>query len=298
MKKQKQDLAAPDIFAELSAPPATKAKRVKQIIPPEQFADLHLIESDLYAQGYVCIAGLDEAGRGPLAGPVCAGLAVLAPDVRIEGVNDSKKLTEAKREKLFDDIRERALAYAVAVADPAEIDAINILQATKLACRRCIEQVRAGGIHPDYLLLDALQLPDVPLPQQGLIKGDARSFSIAAASILAKVTRDRLMVQAAEEWPQYGFEKHKGYPTKAHYDAVAQHGASTMHRGSFLHVDMDALNLQNCLIRSKTLQRIMDAVQNHLPIPDECLKIAEQNPPVLPKLELEFIGHLLQSAAQ
>lgn len=225
----------PSLFAEEEQLPKPM-RRERQVIPAEQLADLHLLETELYKQGYRVLAGLDEAGRGPLAGPVVAGCAVFAPDTRIDGVTDSKKLTAQRREQLFVEIQEKALAWSVALATPAEIDSLNILQATKLAMTRCLQQIRAAGILPDYLLLDALELPNETLPQAELIKGDARSFSIAAASILAKVTRDRIMIQAALEWPMYGFEQHKGYPTKAHYAAIAQHGPTPIHRTTFLHI--------------------------------------------------------------
>lgn len=291
MRKMKHDAGAPGLF-EASGNETTKPKRkrVRQEIPAEQLENLHLIEDVVRAQGYVCLAGIDEAGRGPLAGPVCAGLAVFDADTRIEGVNDSKTLTEKRREELYSEICSKARVWAVALADPQEIDRMNILQATKLACRRCLDQVRSQGVNPDYLLLDALELPDVSLPQQGLIKGDARSFSIAAASILAKVTRDRLMKQAAEEWPQYGFEHHKGYPTKAHYQAVSEHGPSTLHRGSFLHVNLWDPAIRAKLVHSRCYEQIREAVLRGEAPAAEAIAVLRADPAVLPlaeRMELE-----------
>lgn len=189
----------------------------------------------LLSQGYFLVAGLDEAGRGCLAGPVVAA-AVMLPlgDVacasRLEGVRDSKQLTRAARESLYDTIMQYALAVGVGIGSVELIDERNILQATKCAMRAAIEQL---SIPPHALLLDALFLPDVSLPQRSIIKGDARCLSIAAASIIAKVTRDRLMVQLDKQYPAYGFARHKGYGTEAHLAALREHGASPVHRQSF-----------------------------------------------------------------
>ena len=189
-----------------------------------------VFEKRLHEQGFARVAGVDEAGRGPLAGPVCAAAAVFRPGTRIRGVNDSKQLTEKKREWLFDEIMDRAQAVGVGLAWPGEIDAVNILRATHLAVRRALEQLAEP---PDHLLLDALRLADVPLPQESLVKGDARCFCIAAASIVAKVTRDRLMLRYDAEYPQYGLARHKGYGTEHHRRALARHGMSTIHRRTF-----------------------------------------------------------------
>jgi ribonuclease HII len=208
-----------------SSSPRAPAGRV-----PRHAADLHAIEAQLHAQGYSRIAGIDEAGRGPLAGPVCAAAVVFAPDVRITGVNDSKQVKPAQRDALHDLIRANAIAVGVGLADVDEIDSLNILNATKLAARRAIRQLR---VLPDYLLLDALELDGVTIPQEGIVKGDARCFSIAAASIVAKVTRDRLMERYDGEYPQYHFARHKGYGTEEHLRAIARAGVSTLHRRTF-----------------------------------------------------------------
>ncbi len=194
-------------------------------------ANLYEIEAALHAQGRRYIAGLDEAGRGPLAGPVCAAAVIFEPGVRIIGVNDSKQLSPEQRDDLYDLIMDRALAVGVGLASAAEIDTINILQATKLACGRALRHLK---VLPDYLLLDALHLETNTTPQQSLIKGDSRSFSIAAASIIAKVARDRLMFRYAAEYPDYGFHMHKGYGTPFHRTAISRHGRSTLHRFTFL----------------------------------------------------------------
>ena len=178
-----------------------------------------------------CICGIDEAGRGPLAGPVVAAAVVLPKDCRILYLNDSKKLSEKRRELLFDEIREKARAYGVGMASPRRIDEINILQATYEAMRQAVEKL---GVVPDLLLNDAVTIPGINIMQIPIIKGDARSVSIAAASILAKVTRDRMMVEYDRLYPQYGFAKHKGYGTAAHIEALRTHGPCPVHRRTFL----------------------------------------------------------------
>ena len=188
-------------------------------------------EERIRAQGYSAVCGVDEAGRGPLAGPVVAAAVILAPGTQLPGVNDSKKLSEKKREQLFDYVRENALAYGIGEASEAEIDEINILNATFLAMRRAIENMDAAA---DFALIDGNRIQGLDIPAECVIGGDAKVLSIAAASILAKVTRDRKMRQLAEEYPQYGFEKHKGYGTKAHYAAIEQYGVCPIHRRSFL----------------------------------------------------------------
>lgn len=218
-------------------------------------ADLHAIERDLRAAGCRFIAGIDEAGRGPLAGPVCAAAVVFDGDTRIEGVNDSKQLTAAMRDRLHDVILERAVAAGIGIASAEEIDAVNILNATRLAARRAL---RALTVLPDMLLLDALHLDDVTIRQQPLVKGDARCFSIAAASILAKVTRDRLMERYDAEYPLYGFSRHKGYPTRAHYDSILRHGPSTIHRKTFF----DGGFFAAPVVPSRSFQRLSAALVN------------------------------------
>lgn len=181
---------------------------------------------------YSILCGVDEAGRGPLAGDVYAAAVILKKDAVIEGVNDSKKLSEKKREKLFDEIIEKSEAYCIATASVEEIDSINILQATMLAMTRAVKGL---GITPDIALIDGNKAPEIDgLKTQAVIKGDATSASIAAASILAKVARDRYMKEIAEKYPQYAFEKHKGYGTKLHNELILEHGPSEVHRKTFL----------------------------------------------------------------
>ena len=177
------------------------------------------------------IAGADEAGRGPLVGSVVAAAVILDPENPIEGLNDSKKLSEKKREKLFVEIKEKALAWAIAECSAQEIDEINILQASLLAMRRAVEKLE---IKPDHVLVDGNKVPqDLSMSCDAVVGGDAIHPEISAASILAKVTRDHEMVELDQKYPQYGFAKHKGYPTKAHFEAIAQHGVIAEHRRSF-----------------------------------------------------------------
>ncbi len=183
------------------------------------------------SQGFKAICGVDEAGRGPLAGPVFAAAVILPEDLIIEDVNDSKKLTEKKREKLFDIIKEKALAYCVASASVEEIEELNILQADMLAMKRAVEGL---SVKADFAMIDGNKAPELEIPTVPIVKGDAKSESIAAASILAKVSRDRLMLELAEKYPEYGFEKHKGYGTKAHREAILKYGPCEIHRMSFL----------------------------------------------------------------
>lgn len=193
--------------------------------------DMLEIENELYKEGKHFIAGVDEAGRGPLAGPVCAAAVILPEGVIIEGVNDSKKLSPKKRDALFEKIKECAVSYAVCFEEPQVIDEINIRQATSKAMHRAVSTLSAS---PDFVLIDGNDNIPFDLPYEYIIKGDARSQSIAAASILAKVSRDRLMVELSKEFPQYGFEKHKGYGTKAHIEAIRRFGVSKVHRKSFM----------------------------------------------------------------
>lgn len=194
--------------------------------------DLYRFEEEAYQSGFLTVCGVDEAGRGPLAGPVCAGAVILRRDDPIEGLNDSKKLTRHKREALYEQITARALSYAVAYASNEEIDRYNILQATFLAMRRAVE---ALTLPPDLVLVDGNQDPGLPCEHTvTIVHGDALSASIAAASILAKVSRDRVMEQLAGEYPQYGLQQHKGYPTRQHYERLREFGVSPIHRRSFL----------------------------------------------------------------
>lgn len=189
------------------------------------------IENEKRKEGYLNICGCDEAGRGPLCGPVVAAAVILAPDTEIEGLNDSKKLSEKKRELLFDIIKEKAVAYAIAEASPAEIDKINILNASMLAMRRAVE---ALPVKADFAIIDGNCSRGFSIPTETVVKGDAKSSSIAAASILAKVTRDRQCAELDALYPEYNIAKHKGYPTKDHMDAVRLYGPSPIHRKSFL----------------------------------------------------------------
>ena len=189
------------------------------------------IEDSLYEKGTKIICGVDEAGRGPLAGPVCAAAVILPPHLEIPGLDDSKKLTDKRRRELFPVILEKALAYGIAFADHDEVDAINILQATYLAMERALAQL---AIKPDIALIDGNRAKGFGLPVQTVIHGDSLSANIAAASVLAKVTRDNRMLELAEQYPQYSFEVHKGYGTKSHYEAIAQYGPCPIHRMTFL----------------------------------------------------------------
>ena len=197
----------------------------------ERLQSMWEIEHTLFEKGYKVIAGVDEAGRGPLADEVYAAAVILPPDVCIEGLNDSKKLSEKKREKLFDEIKEIALAYAVATASVEEIDTYNIRNATYMAMNRAIE---ALNIKPDYVIVDGDCIKECNYPYECVVKGDSKSLSIAAASVLAKVSRDRHMLQMAEKYPEYGFEKHKGYGTKVHIEALKEFGPCEIHRKTFI----------------------------------------------------------------
>ncbi len=188
------------------------------------------IENEIKQKGYKLICGVDEAGRGPLAGPVCAAAVILNEE--IEGLNDSKKLSEKKREELYPVILEKAVSYSIAYADVEEIEEHNILNATYLAMNRAIEGLNVSS---DFALIDGNRVPvDISVPCQTVVKGDSKSYSIAAASILAKVTRDRLMLEMDKKYPEYNFKKHKGYGTKEHTDAILKYGISPIHRPSFL----------------------------------------------------------------
>lgn len=188
-------------------------------------------EQSWFERGVHLICGVDEAGRGPLAGPVCAAAVILPPNLEIPGLDDSKKLSDKRRRELMPLIKEKAIAYGIAFADHREIDEINILQATFLAMERAIAQLT---VKPELALIDGNRQKDFGLPVQTVIHGDSLSASIAAASVLAKVTRDDYMLHLAEEYPQYGFDVHKGYGTKAHYAAIAECGPCPVHRMTFL----------------------------------------------------------------
>lgn len=182
--------------------------------------------------GFSCICGVDEAGRGPLAGPVCAAAVILPEGVVIEGLDDSKKLTEKKREKLYDIIKQTAVAYSVAYGTLEEIETVNILEATYLAMNRAIEGLT---VKPDFALIDGNRVPrGIKIPCETIVKGDSKSMSVAAASVLAKVTRDRLMLEYDKKYPEYNFKKHKGYGTKEHTELIKQYGPCEIHRLSFL----------------------------------------------------------------
>lgn len=193
--------------------------------------DLWTLENEIYGEGYRLICGVDEAGRGPLAGPVYAAAVILPRGLVIEGLDDSKKLTEKKREALFDPIREQAIAYCIASASVEEIETRNILNATFLAMNRAIEKLSPV---PALALIDGNRNTGITFPSRCVVKGDAKCADIAAASVLAKVSRDRFMLEMAKQYPQYRFEQHKGYGTKLHYDMLREYGPSPIHRMSFL----------------------------------------------------------------
>lgn len=203
----------------------SEKKTVLKTVPTYEY------EKAAMDKGFSVVCGIDEAGRGPLAGPVFAAAVILPIGLEIPGLNDSKKLSEKKREALFDEIIEKAVAYSVASASEKEIDEINILQATFLAMRRAVDGL---GISPDYALIDGNKKPGLSIEEEFVIKGDAKSMSIAAASILAKVSRDRYMLEMAKYFPEYQFEKHKGYGTALHYEMISEYGVSEIHRKSFL----------------------------------------------------------------
>ena len=190
-----------------------------------------ILDRSYHERGIGLLCGVDEAGRGPLAGPVFAAAVILPPELEIPGLNDSKKLSEKKREALFDVIRAQALVFCIASASEEEIDRLNILQATFLAMNRAVKGL---SVTPELVLVDGNRDPGLGLPTETVIKGDGQSQAIAAASVLAKVSRDRFMLQLDEQYPQYNFKKHKGYPTKEHYERLAEYGISPVHRRSFL----------------------------------------------------------------
>ena len=194
-------------------------------------SELWKFEHQCYDEGFEIVCGVDEAGRGPLAGPVCAAAVILPRDLEIEGLNDSKKLSDKRRRALFEQITAQAVSYGIAFATEQEIDEINILQATFLAMRRAMEQL---SVCPDIALIDGNRETDFGLPVRTIVKGDSLSANIAAASILAKVTRDDFMLEQAKRYPEYGFDVHKGYGTRAHYAALREYGPCPIHRRTFL----------------------------------------------------------------
>ncbi len=214
-------------------------KAEREIFLKNRLEELKTIENQLRAEGFQYIAGVDEVGRGPLAGPVVAAAVVLPEEFDVLGVDDSKKLSEKKRNELFDQIIEQAICYGIGQKDHQVIDDVNILEATKLAMAEAIEAAEKMlqdklGKKIDFVLFDAMKIEAVEKPQQSLIKGDSKSISIAAASIVAKVTRDRQMIDYHQQYPYYGFDSNKGYGTKIHYEGIEEHGITPIHRKSFL----------------------------------------------------------------
>ena len=206
----------------------------KKLTPEEELErvqKMYEIEHTKYLEGKKFVAGVDEAGRGPLAGPVYAAAVILPPDLFIPQLNDSKKLSEKKREELFDIITEKAIAYSIASVDEKRIDEINILNATFEAMNSAVNSL---SVTPDYVLIDGNRIQNMTIPHETVVKGDAKSASIAAASIIAKVARDRYITEISEKYPQYGFEKHKGYGTAAHNEAILEYGPCEIHRRTFL----------------------------------------------------------------
>ncbi len=197
----------------------------------KQEVDKLLFEKQEQQKGKVLIAGMDEVGRGPLAGPVCVACVIMPLDDLIEGIDDSKKISEKKREKLAEEIKAKAISYSIQMVDEQTIDKVNILEATKLAMKQAIEKLE---VKPDVVLVDAISKLDTDVEIRGIVKGDALSYSIGAASILAKVTRDHLMCELDKEYPEYGFERNKGYGTKEHIEALKKVGPCIYHRLSFL----------------------------------------------------------------
>ena len=205
----------------------TEAKRISE---EARLEEMRAYEKKHALCSYIC--GIDEAGRGPLAGPVVAAAVILPKDALIYYLNDSKKLSEKRREALFPEIQEKAIAYGIGIVDERTIDEINILNATYRAMREAVLQL---SVPPDILLVDAVKIPELDIPQEPIIKGDAKSVSIAAASVLAKVTRDHMMAALDEKYPEYGFAKHKGYGTAAHIAAIKEYGPCEIHRRTFIH---------------------------------------------------------------
>lgn len=197
----------------------------------QRIKDMLIYEQELNNNGYINVAGVDEAGRGPLCGPVVAAAVILPKNINIEGINDSKKLSEKKREKIYEEItKNKDIFYGIGISDVDVIEKVNILNATKLAMKDAINNLK---LKPDYVIIDGNQNIDINIPSQTLVSGDSKSASIAAASIIAKVTRDRMMKKCDEKYPEYNFAKHKGYGTKAHIEAIQKYGLCEIHRPSF-----------------------------------------------------------------
>ncbi len=206
-------------------------KKLSEKEETERIMSLYEIENLYRSKGFTGIAGVDEAGRGPLAGPVYAAAVILAEGTLIKGIDDSKKLSEKRREELFDEITEKAVAYNIFSVDEKRIDEINILNATFEAMNGAVNGLK---VKPDFVLIDGNRIAGMTLPHETVVKGDAKSISIAAASVLAKVSRDRFICEIAKKYPEYGFEKHKGYGTKAHTEAILKYGPCEIHRKTFL----------------------------------------------------------------
>ncbi|SJZ63668.1 ribonuclease HII [Selenihalanaerobacter shriftii] len=255
---------------------AKQYRRKKQRASEERirFHKMQEIENSCYAKGYKLIGGIDEAGRGPLAGPVAASVVILPKKIYIPGLNDSKQLSESKREELFDIIKEEAIDYGVGIIDSNRIDEINILNANYEAMKQAIAKLEKT---PDYLLVDGEEIPNLDIDQKKIIDGDARSISIAAASILAKVTRDRMLVEYDQEYPEYGFAGHKGYGTAEHIAALNEHGPCKIHRYTFSKVREAALGedyylFKEGLEKAKSIEEI-EVIANTI---KECEKILSQ----------------------
>jgi len=215
----------------------TKQERLQKM--QEKHETMMAFDNEYRKEGSIIVAGIDEAGRGPLAGPVVAACAILPEDFDVIGVDDSKKLSEKRREELFEEIKNKSLAYGIGIADNNLIDDINILQATKKAMQEALDEAKKmlaekTGKNVGHVLLDAVELANIDIPQSSIVKGDAKSLSIAAASIIAKVTRDKMMMEYHEMYPYYGFDSNKGYGTKAHYAGIEEHGITHIHRKTFL----------------------------------------------------------------
>lgn len=230
----------PEIWIELQQDPRQSVKKLGESLKKtfekhhkelQRLDQMMVYERDLYEQGYEYICGIDEVGRGPLAGPVVVSAVILPINKTYLGINDSKKVSEKNRIRLTEEIKSSALAYALGEASPEEIDEINILNATKLAMKRAVEKL---DIKPDFILIDAVELTDIDIKQRAIIKGDEKSVTIAAASIIAKVARDAQMVAYASQYPQYGFESNKGYGTQEHILGLKNNGATEIHRKSFI----------------------------------------------------------------
>ena len=196
----------------------------------KEVVDLLFYEKELYKEGYHLVCGTDEAGRGPLVGPVVAAAVILPENFKLEGLNDSKKLSEKKREKFFPIIKEKAIAYGIGIVDAKTIDEINIYEASRLAMKKAISKMK---VKPDYVLTDAMPIPDYPIPVKSIIHGDALSLSIAAASVLAKVTRDHILYELDKKYPQYELKNHKGYPTKRHLELLRKYGPTKEYRFTY-----------------------------------------------------------------